>query len=735
MEESSRVLIVEDLPTDAELTEREVRKVLGSCQFQRVETRDGFVAALAHFQPTLIVSDFKLPSFDGLSALKIAVERCADVPFIIVTGSMNEDTAVECMKAGAWDYVIKEHLKRLGSAVLGVLEKKRVRLQQREAEQALRESEEKFRAIFEDNSSAMAIIERDTTISMVNKQYIKISKYEEKNVIGMSWTRQIPPADLARMQEYNRKRLTDPASAPDQYEFRFIRSNGEIRDCYMSVSVIPTSQKIIASFVDITDSKRAATEHEKLQEQLRVAQKIEAIGSLAGGVAHDFNNLLSVILTNTSFALDALAADSPLREDLQEIQTAGQRAATLTRQLLAFSRKQMLRPEVLDCNAVVVDVEKMLRRLIGEDVALAVRPATGLWRTKADRGQLEQVIMNLAVNARDAMPGGGRLTVETANVEVDAAFVERHLGSKPGPHVRLTVTDSGSGMDQTTLVRMFEPFFTTKPAGKGTGLGLATVYGIVKQSGGGIWVDSVVGQGTTFTIHLPRTEDADEEEPRLPKVAPATSGNETVLIVEDEEAVRNVARRILVAAGYQVQVAADGAAALQICAQLPRPVDLLLTDVVMPGMSGRQLVDHLAPQVPQLKVVYMSGYTDNAIVHQGVLDPGTHFIAKPFTREELLARVREALAGGVAPASPIAPSPAMAPVRDQAEVAGQDITALPELLRLSLRNAAIAARCDDLLGLVETVATGHPAIAAELRRRIDGYDYAGILQMLEGGRP
>jgi len=390
---------------------------------------------------------------------------------------------------------------------------------------------------------------------------------------------------------------------------------------------------------------RTEEERARVEEQLNLSQRLEAVGRLAGGVAHDFNNLLSVIISYAGFAVDALRESDPIHADIVEIQNAGQRAAALTRQLLAFSRKQVLEPEVLSLNKVVSGIESMLCRVLGEDIDIEVRLADNIGSAMADPGQIEQVIMNLAINARDAMPRGGKLTIDTANVELDADYADQHVAVKPGRFVMLSVTDTGSGMDAETRAHIFEPFFTTKEKGKGTGLGLSTVYGIVKQSGGNIWVYSEPGRGTIFKVYLPRVDAPAVDVRRRPTTAMAT-GSETVLIVEDEDAVRRLAERILRSAGYQVLAAASGGDALVLCEKLGDAIDLLLTDVVMPQMSGRELAERLSKSSPGLKVLYMSGYTDNAIVHHGVLDPGTRFIGKPFAAAELTRKVREVLDEG-----------------------------------------------------------------------------------------
>ncbi len=391
------------------------------------------------------------------------------------------------------------------------------------------------------------------------------------------------------------------------------------------------------------EARRAYDELTQTQGQLEQAQKMDAIGRLAGGVAHDFNNLLTVIVGRTDILLKPLKPEDPMRRGIELIQRTAGRAADLTRQLLAFSRKQVLEAVVLDLNVVTAEMKDMLGRLIGEDIALVTTPTPGLGRVKADRGQIEQVVMNLAVNARDAMPQGGHLIVETANVDLDADYVRRHVGARPGPHVMLAVSDSGMGIPREIQAHIFEPFFTTKEQGKGTGLGLATVYGIVKQSGGYIEVDSAPERGTTFRIYLPRV-DADAKVPeRAARPATPAGGTETILLVEDEDGVRELSRDILRASGYTVLEARNGPEALLLSEQHQGPLDLLLTDVVMPRMSGRELAERLAPLRPDLNVLYMSGYTDDAVIRHGVLGAGTAFLQKPFTPTALVQRVRETL--------------------------------------------------------------------------------------------
>jgi PAS domain S-box-containing protein len=419
------------------------------------------------------------------------------------------------------------------------------------------------------------------------------------------------------------------------------RKDGSITAVRLSGRAIEDEKKNVTFEIFTED----VTERRALEQQLRQAQKMEAIGRLAGGIAHDFNNLLMVISGYSEFLLDRLGPDQALRGPAKEIASAAERATSLTRQLLAFSRKQMLTPKVIDLNAVVTENLKMLTRLIGEDIDLVMIPGTELGPVKADPGQIEQVILNLAVNARDAMPQGGRLTIETSNVTLDESYARLHAPVQPGDYTMLVITDTGIGMDAETQSRIFEPFFTTKGT-KGTGLGLSTVYGIVKQSGGYIWVYSEPGKGTSFKVYLPHVtaeEATAVEKPAAPAVVPLETARETILVVEDEVNLRRLTRQFLDNQGYTVLEAADGAEAVQICVAHQGIIHLLLTDVIMPGMNGRELAHRVSEIRPNMKVLYMSGYTENAIGHNGTLDAGITLLQKPFTLHALKAKVREVL--------------------------------------------------------------------------------------------
>jgi len=487
-----------------------------------------------------------------------------------------------------------------------------------------------------------------------------------------------------------------------------------------------------ATVRDETAHMRAEATREELEKQLQTAQKLEAIGSLAGGIAHDFNNLLSVILSYTSFALEKMREGDPLRDDLWEVNKAGERAATLIRQLLAFSRKQVLQPVPLSLNQIAAGIEPMLRRILGEDIEFVLVLAPDLGVVLADPGQIEQVLVNLVVNARQSMPGGGKLNVETSNVDVEEEHAVRHMDLTPGPYVQLAVTDTGCGMDQQTKARIFEPFFSTKPASEGTGLGLSTVYGIIKQSGGNVCVNSEPGKGTTFKIYLPHELSATTSTATWAAAVPTlSSGTETILVIDDEEALCTIASRILAAAGFTVLTAADGDEALLICARHAGEIHLLLTDVVMPRMSGRKLAKAISAVRPAIKVLYMSGYTDNAILHHGVLDVGTHFLAKPFTTTGLARKVRAVLDGGRADlaaghAPTIKPGAETWPLPSD----GDATSALPTDLIDKLHKAINTARLDEIAELVVTLRIKAPALANSLAHLAELFDYDGMRELL-----
>ena len=511
-------------------------------------------------------------------------------------------------------------------------------IERKRTEEQLHESERKYRLLFETNPEPMFVYDFDTLrILAVNDAAVTRYGYSEREFLDLTLRDIRSPEDQARLVEELSRR---PDAGAERSGVRHRAKDGK----QFEVDLVARPLEFAGRRARLVLA-RDVTAQRQLEGQLRQSQKMEAVGQLAGGIAHDFNNLLTAILGSTQLLLHNTPPGDPRREDAEEIRHAGLRAAELTRQLLAFSRRQVLAPKVLDLNAVVGNMDRMLQRLLGEDVELATSldPAAGT--VNADPGQLEQVLLNLAVNARDAMPGGGRLSVGTGRVTLLEEHVERRHRLPPGDYACLAVTDTGEGMDEATQAHLFEPFFTTKEVGKGTGLGLATVYGIVKQSGGYIWVYSEPAHGTTVKVYLPRVHGVAEAPLPPPPPAEVRGGHETVLLVEDATPVRTLARRSLEACGYRVLDAADGPTALELSARHADGIDILVTDVVMPGMSGRELAERLAPARPSMKVLYTSGYTDDAMVRQGVLSAGVAFLQKPFVPDTLARKVRDVLDG------------------------------------------------------------------------------------------
>jgi len=518
--------------------------------------------------------------------------------------------------------------------------------ERKRAEEALRRSEADFRSVVEDAPYGIYRASITGRFLQVNPAVLKMLGYEQEHEL----LERDLAADIFRHDgEY--QHLAD-----------LLMRTEEVKDIEMEwKKKDDTSITVRCSGRRINDENGApayfavfaedVTEKRVLERQLRMAQKMEAIGRLSGGIAHDFNNLLGVIIGYSRVLKRALGAGNALCEHALEIEKAGERAASLTKQLLAFSRQQVLTPAILDLNTLASDMQGMLPRLLGEDIQVSLELDPELGSVKADQSQIEQIIMNLAVNARDAMPMGGKLKIQTTNVELDQTYTRNHSGSKIGDYVLLAVTDTGTGMDAATLTHIFEPFFTTKERGQGTGLGLATVYGIVKQSDGYIWVDSVPGKGASFQIYLPRHAGQPAVEEQKFDLGEKLGGSESILLVEDAEPLRKLAQTFLEASGFRVLSAGSGEEALEVAAGCGRSLDLLLTDVVMPGMNGRVLAEQLSPRQPGIKVLYMSGYTDSFIAGHGVLEPGTHLLHKPFTEEVLIQKVRDVLDGGKKQAS------------------------------------------------------------------------------------
>ena len=504
----------------------------------------------------------------------------------------------------------------------------------------LAEREELFRLISENAADMIAVVSVDGQRLYNSPSYERALGYTAEELVRTASFEQIHPEDRASVMAAAEE--TRRTGVGCRLEYRIRHKRGDWRVFESTSSAVRNANGETEKLVIVN---RDITERKQLEQQLYLSQKLEAVGRLSGGVAHDFNNLLGVIIGYSEVMQKRMAPNDRFREAADEILKAAHRAAALTKQLLAFSRKQVLEPKVLDLNTVVADVEKMLKRLIGEDILLEILVSPDLHAVKADPGQIGQVIMNLAVNARDAMPNGGKLTIETVNTTLDEKDAGRYRYVVPGQYVKLRVSDTGCGMDAETQSHVFEPFFTTKEKGKGTGLGLATVYGVVKQSGGYIWLQSDVGKGTQFEIFLPRVEGEIEKPQKASAPAKESRGGQTILVVEDEQALRKLTSSVLQDLGYTVLEAGDAAEALALVKQSKPAVDLLLTDVVMPGKSGRDLADELVPQIPGMKVLFMSGYTDGAIAAHRVLEPGLSLLRKPFSSEELTQTVARILAG------------------------------------------------------------------------------------------
>jgi len=629
-----RILHIEDSEADSRLIERQLRRDGLAFACRRVDGPAPLAEALAEGPWDLVLSDFSVPQLAFDPTLARIQAQLPDVPVIVLSGTITVDRAVSLLKQGVSDFVLKDSLLRLAPAIDRALKEAGERRARRAAESRLR----LLSTALESVSQAVVITDVGGTILWANPAFTTLSGYTFHESVGRR------PGMLLKSGVHDRafyesfwRTLLDGLVWRGVMTNR--RKNGDLYPEDQTVSPVRDDAGTITHFVGL---KRDLTEERRLQAQLLQAQKMESVGLLAGGIAHDFNNLITAINGTAELAALDLEESSPVRLDLDRIRETGDRAAALTRQLLAFSRNQVLEPVVIDANTAVAGMADMLGRLLGEDVTLRVVPMGQPGWVLVDRSQLEQVILNLAVNARDAMPDGGVLEIAVAPVGLDeAAAAAATPPVSAGPYIRLSVRDTGTGMDEATRLRIFEPFFTTKAVGKGTGLGLATVYGIVAQSGGAIGVRSVVGAGTTFTVDLPRAEPARPEAKAAP--APERRGGETILLVEDEEFLRDLARRMLELKGYRVIPAADGAEALAAMARSGVSVDLLLTDVVMPGMSGRDLAERILETHPDLKVIYSSGYTEDVIVRKGLGDQRAHFLRKPFTIDDLAGKVREVL--------------------------------------------------------------------------------------------
>ncbi|HEY4187160.1 MAG TPA: response regulator [Polyangia bacterium] len=642
MEEPLRLLHIEDNEDDAELVRRVLEKEGFLLSWERVDSEYQLRQALK--QPwDIVISDFAMPGFSGLRAFDIISQEGSDLPFIFVSGALGEERAVEAMRAGAKDYFLKGNLARLHAAVTREVREASNRQQRRIAEETALREQQRLALAIEASNAGVFEIKLETPGGTVDYSGpwpeivgYRIAELPDRGDSLWLWAAERIEPESQKVARTEMRRLH--AGRVDRFnaELRVRRKNGSWVDVAVFARAVArnpdgSALRIAGVVLDLSARKH-------LEAQLRQAQKMEAVGRLAGGIAHDFNNLLTAILSFGSFAREALPAEDPIGLDIDEILKAGQRAQSLTSQLLAFSRRKPVAPRILNVNEVVEGTQRILRRLLGEDIQIVVSPGSELGNVKIDPEALEQVLLNLAVNARDAMPGGGTLTISSSNVTVDP------LSSvTPGEYVGIAVKDSGIGMDAATQAQIFEPFFTTKEQGRGTGLGLSTCYGIVKQAEGFISVESQLGEGTTFNVLLPRIEGPAEQR-NLTRDPENILGSEVILIAEDDDQVRKIASRSLALLGYTILEAADGEEALEIYQNNDVRIDMLLTDIVMPRLGGKALAERLRTLRPTLPILFMTGHTTLGTVFE---DPATEIVEKPFTPRTLAQKVRRVLDSSV----------------------------------------------------------------------------------------
>jgi two-component system, cell cycle sensor histidine kinase and response regulator CckA len=646
--ELSHLLLIEDNAGDARLL-REMFNENGSptTELTHVVSLREAERYLAERAVDIILLDLGLPDAEGLSAVRRAQAAAPGVPLVVITGLDDESTATRALQEGAQDYLIKGQIETRGllRALRYAIERKLMeealsveKEQVRRSLVHLTASEQRYRTLLESAQDAIAVLTPDGIVREMNQRWVEILGLPPEQLVGHQVRDFVPNGkDDENARTFDRA-IVSQAPRSEPVEIATPDGSNVLMELSSTTIDVAGEQLVLTIGRDVT-------ERYQLEKQLRQAQKLEVLGQLSGGVAHDFNNLLTVILGASDILLMDLGPDDPSRVEVLEIKKAGGRAAGLTRQLLAFSRKQVLQPSVLDINALIVGMEPMLRRLVATHVDLVVSLGLEVGAIKIDATQLEQLVVNLVVNAADAMPRGGKLTVETSNVTLDENYQKHHLPVAPGDYVVLAVSDTGTGMDEATSQRLFEPFFTTKEVGKGTGLGLATVYGIVKQSGGDIWVYSEAGHGSEFKIYLPRVTTAAVAAAVKPSWVPqvARGGSETILLVEDDEGVRRLARLSLERSGYNVVEAENPKEALKVAGQFSGQIDLLLSDVIMPESEGLPLFQRLVKVRPGLRVLYMSGYADEAVVRHGIVVEGTPFLQKPFTPLALSGKVRAVL--------------------------------------------------------------------------------------------
>ena len=757
-----RVLIVEDDAADAELAVSVLERAGYRLAFETIGSATDFEERLAHSDYDAILCNHNLRTWTGIDALEILKRSGKDIPFLVLTGVLGDEAAVEYVKRGAADYLLKDRLERLPVALSRALQDKTQREEAARLQEQIACAKRDWELTFDSVPDPVMVVNEECGIQRANRALAELVGLESSQIIGKHCYEVLHRSDkpredcphqcllktgtearsdleepwLGKIFDLTTSPLRDSSGAlkgsvnvlrditarqraeealraseaqfrrfienlplgvyrsmPDgrvlmanpallrmlgydswqELAFRNVKGEGfeagyprsafreQIEREGEAKGLEAAWKRRDGSVIFVRESARAfraddgrvlyydgivedVTERRRLEEQLRQAQKMEAVGRLASGVAHDFNNLLTIIMGYSDLLLERVSLPDGMRSPVKEIEKAADQAASLTRQLLAFARKQVLQPHIVDLNSLLTNVDKMLRPMIGKNIELVTHLPSGLGRVNADPGQIEQVIMNLAVHARDAMPQGGQLTLEAANVELDSSYASSQESVLPGHYVMIAVSDTGIGMDAETRARVFQPFFTAKQRGEGMGLALATLYGIVRQSEGHIWVYSEPGKGTTFKVYLPRIDQAVEViAPTQVPVDDLSRGSETILLAEDEEAVCSLVRGVLESRGYDVLETKGANDALEIGERHKKHIHLLLTDVVMPQMSGKELAEHLAPLHPETKVLYMSGYADHAVVQHGLLNPGTVFLQKPFTPAALARKLREVL--------------------------------------------------------------------------------------------
>ncbi len=629
-----KILLVEDLQEDVELIQRELRKFPQDIIYKVVDNKDDFIKELKEFFPDIILSDYNLPQFSGLEAIEIVKEFNNDIPIIIVTGSINENVAVECMKRGAWDYVIKEYLMKLPTSIKAALEKREIILEKKKAIEELEKSEKRFKTLLNTAPLGTIVINKDKKIIYANQRALEI--VELTSVKDVMWKNLIDFVDEENkdfVMERVDKILSGKKLPPAIEKIKTIQGNQKYINVNSIALTLDGENVVVAMFEDITEKKI-------LEQKLLQSQKMEAIGKLAGGIAHDFNNILTVINGYAELILTMIDRDNLVYDKVLQIYKAGEKASNLTKQILAFSRKQLIMPKVLNINEIIKQNLKMLKRLVRENIEIKVEFGKDIGFIKADPVQLEQIFLNLTINSIDAMPNGGTIKIKTSKVQIADNYIATNLNIKKGSYVLITFSDTGMGIDEKIIDKIFEPFFTTKKVGEGSGLGLSTVYGIVKQNNGYIFANSTLNKGTTFKIFWPLVDKKDFEESKDKKEdVKYNKGSENILIIEDDKFVREVIYLGLKEFGYNVFQTDSRDEAIGLIEN--ENINLLITDIIMPNFNGIEIARELKTINPELKVLFISGYADNIFKDFSISKK--NFLQKPFSFEKLLKKVRELL--------------------------------------------------------------------------------------------